>query len=73
MFRTKRDVDRHVQDVMRKLKNENEVSSAILDFVKKFQFHIDFSEYLRPSCYEEHSLVYEFILVPIIFRTYESR
>lgn len=29
MFRTKKDVDRHVQDVMRKLKTENEVSSAI--------------------------------------------
>jgi len=72
MFRTKRDVDRHVQDVMRKLKNENEVSSAILDFVTKFQFHIDFSEYLVVTCYEEHSFVYELILVPNICHTNHS-
>jgi len=72
MFRTKRDVDRHVQDVMRKLKNENEVSSAILDFITKFQFHIDFSEYVIVTCYEEHSFVYELIWVPNICHTYES-
>ena len=30
MFRTKKDVDRHVQDVMRKLKSENEVSPPFL-------------------------------------------
>jgi len=72
MFRTKRDVDRHVQDVMRKLKNENEVSSAILDFVTKFQFHIDFSEYLVVTCYEEHFFVYELISVPNICHTYQS-
>lgn len=72
MFRTKRDVDRHVQDVMRKLKNENEVSSAILDFVTKFRFHIDFSEYLIVTCYEEQSFVNELISVPNIYHTYES-
>lgn len=72
MFRTKRDVDRHVQDVMRKLKNENEVSSAILDFVPKFQFHIDFSEYLVVTCYEEHSFVYELMSVRNICHTYQS-
>lgn len=72
MFRTKRDIDRHVQDVMRKLKNENEVSSAILDFVTKFQFHIDFSEYLVVTCYEKPSFVYELISVPNIYHTYQS-
>lgn len=46
MFRTKKDVDRHVQDVMRKLKSENEVSSAILEFITTFEFDTKVRKYL---------------------------
>jgi hypothetical protein len=41
MFRTKKDVDRHVQDVMRKLKSESEVSSAIPEFRTRFEFETE--------------------------------
>jgi hypothetical protein len=47
MFRTKKDVDRHVQDVMRKLKSENEVSSAIPEFSTTFEFDTEVRKYLN--------------------------
>jgi hypothetical protein len=38
-------VDRHVQDVMRKLKSENEVSSAIPEFRTRFEFETEVHKY----------------------------